>query len=104
MVMGMTLLTRDQILQAQDIARETVSVPEWGGSVLVRGLTGQERDAYEATIMRLNGTNAQMNLVNSWRGPSSTMTAIGCSAMTMWRYWQRKARRRWSAFSILRSV
>ncbi len=61
----MRLLTRDQILQAQDIARETVSVPEWGGSVLVRGLTGQERDAYEATIMRLNGTNAQMNLVNA---------------------------------------
>ncbi len=61
----MNLLTRDQILQAQDIARETVSVPEWGGDVLVRGLTGQERDAYEATIMRLNGTNAQMNLVNA---------------------------------------
>jgi hypothetical protein len=65
MVVDMSLLTRDQILQAQDIAREEISVPEWGGSVLVRGLTGQERDAYEATIMRLNGTNAQMNLVNA---------------------------------------
>jgi hypothetical protein len=61
----MALLNRDQILQAQDIARESVAVPEWGGEVLVRGLTGQERDAYEATIMRLNGTNAQMNLMNA---------------------------------------
>ena len=65
MDVDMSLLTRDQILQAQDIARETVAVPEWGGDVLVRGLTGQERDAYEATIMSLNGTNARMNLVNA---------------------------------------
>ena len=31
----MAILTRDQILQAQDIQREVVSVPEWGGEVLV---------------------------------------------------------------------
>ncbi len=61
----MALLTREQILQAQDIKTESVPVPEWGGEVLVRGMTGQERDAYEATIVRLNGTNPQMNLVNA---------------------------------------
>ena len=60
----MTFLTREQILQAQDIQRESVSVPEWGGDVLVQSLSGAERDAYEATVMRLNGTDAQINLVN----------------------------------------
>ncbi len=59
------LLNRDQILAAQDIAWEDVDVPEWSGSVRVRGLTGEERDAYEATILKMRGTNAQLNLANA---------------------------------------
>ena len=47
------LLTRQAILDAQDIGREVVPVPEWGGSVLIRGLTGRERDAFEASIVRM---------------------------------------------------
>ena len=58
-------LTRDQILQAKDIQTEEVAVPEWGGAVLVRGLTGEERDGYEASIMSLRGTDAQLNLRNA---------------------------------------
>ena len=58
-------LTRDQILQAKDIQTEEVPVPEWGGAVLVRGLTGEERDGYEASIMSLRGTDAQLNLRNA---------------------------------------
>jgi hypothetical protein len=42
------MLTRDAILNADDARRELVRVPEWGGEVWVRGLTGAERDAYEA--------------------------------------------------------
>jgi len=38
----MAYLTRDDILGADDIERETVEVPEWGGEVLVRGLTAQQ--------------------------------------------------------------
>jgi len=59
------MLTRDQILGADDLRRETVAVPEWGGEVLVRTLNGAERDAYEATIIQQRGTNATMNLVNA---------------------------------------
>jgi len=46
------LLTRDAILAANDLRVERVDVPEWGGSVLVRGLTAAERDAFDlaATI------------------------------------------------------
>lgn len=32
------------VLGAQDVTFETVRVPEWGGSVRVRSLTGAERD------------------------------------------------------------
>lgn len=46
----MSILSRDQILEAEDRPTETVYVPEWGGGVKVRGLSGAERDAYEASI------------------------------------------------------
>lgn len=52
-------LTRDQILAADDLPRETVAVPEWGGEVVVRALTGEERDAYEVeTAQAMNAGNA----------------------------------------------
>ena len=49
------LLTRDQILAARDIQTELVAVPEWGGSVMVRGLTGRGRDAMEARFTDARG-------------------------------------------------
>ena len=51
----MTYLTRDDILNANDLQREPVPVPEWGGTVLVRALSGTERDAFEAGIVHPNG-------------------------------------------------
>lgn len=50
------LLTRDQILAAKDIATEKVEVPEWGGSVLVRGLSGGARDTIEAIYTSADGS------------------------------------------------
>lgn len=44
------LLTKDQMLAADDIKSERVGVPEWGGDVMVRGLTGRQRDAWEASM------------------------------------------------------
>lgn len=57
-------LSRDAILQAQDIQREEVAVPEWGGTVLVRGLTGKERDGLEASMIEGKGKKANVNLAN----------------------------------------
>lgn len=37
-------LSKEQILSASDLPREKVSVPEWGGDVFVRVMTGTERD------------------------------------------------------------
>lgn len=45
------LLTRDEILGANDRATEEVETPEWGGpgaGVTVRALSGTERDKYQA--------------------------------------------------------
>jgi hypothetical protein len=38
------MLTRDQILNAQDRVIETLGIPEWGGSLCVRSLTAGERE------------------------------------------------------------
>ena len=45
------VLNRKDILEADDIKLELVSVPEWGGSVYVKGMTGSERDQYEAAMV-----------------------------------------------------
>jgi len=43
----MGILSKEAILAADDIRRERVAVPEWGGDVFVRTITGMERDAWE---------------------------------------------------------
>jgi|CXWL01.1.fsa_nt_gi hypothetical protein len=43
----MDLLTKEKILAADDIKRERVDVPEWGGAVLVGVLSGTDRDRWE---------------------------------------------------------
>jgi hypothetical protein len=57
-------LNRDAILSADDLKRETVSVPEWGGTVCVRTMTGAERDQFEAEMLRTRGTSAENKLAN----------------------------------------
>jgi tartrate dehydratase beta subunit/fumarate hydratase class I family protein len=56
------MLTREQILAVQDITQETVEVPEWGGSVYVRGMTGTERDAFEQKILVQKGKKREANM------------------------------------------
>lgn len=48
-------LSKDDILKADDVRTEEVEVPEWGGSVLVRGMTGEERDEFEASMLVRRG-------------------------------------------------
>lgn len=45
------ILTKDQILQADDRHMKEVEVPEWGGSVIVKTLSGDERDQFEESIL-----------------------------------------------------
>lgn len=57
-------LTRTEILNAPDLQSEEVAVPEWGGDVLVKGLTGAQRDAYEASIVKQVGGKPRMDMEN----------------------------------------
>lgn len=60
----MAVLTRDAILGASDIKTRTVSVPEWGGDVLVGTMSGEARDAWEQSLIRKVGAKSEPNLIN----------------------------------------
>lgn len=49
------------ILNADDMKFEVVDVPEWGGKVRIRSMSGEERDAFEASIA---GEGKVMNTQN----------------------------------------
>jgi hypothetical protein len=51
------LLSRDEILAAEDRATEVVDVPEWGGAVTIRALSGTERDRFETESVSYGRTN-----------------------------------------------
>lgn len=60
----MSTLKRDDILKVQDIKVEKIPVPEWGGDVYVKGMTGTERDAFESSIVSAKGKNTSVNMSN----------------------------------------
>lgn len=60
----MAILTREKILNAVDIHFEIVPVPEWGGEVWVRSLSGSERDAFEASIVEFKGKKTAVKIQN----------------------------------------
>lgn len=60
----MNLLNRDDILNVADMSSEVVEVPEWGGAVRVKSLTGAERDRFEASIIERAGKKTKMNMAN----------------------------------------
>ncbi len=64
-------LSRDDILAADDLPRESVEVPEWGGAVHLRSMTGTERDAFEVGLMGKTGTNME-----NIRSRLITLTAV----------------------------
>lgn len=58
-------LTRDEILAVKDIRLEEVKVPEWGGSVFVKGMIGAERDKFETSLVEMRGKVQVANLNNA---------------------------------------
>lgn len=72
----MILLTRDQILAAPEAAAvvEDVEVPEWGGVVRVRALSGWERDRFEESLTVRRGKKIQVSMANV----RARLTALCC--------------------------
>ncbi|MEV2236704.1 hypothetical protein [Micromonospora sp. NPDC049891] len=61
----MAILSRDAILSAEDRTFGEVDVPEWGGTVRIRSITGKQRDSYEASLIQQRGNSRQMNMRNA---------------------------------------
>ena len=57
-------LTRDEILKCDDQQIAKVSVTEWGGHVYVRSMTGEQRDAWEASQIGGTAAKPQVKLDN----------------------------------------
>jgi len=56
------ILTKDEILKIEDIKTEEVEVPEWGGVVLVKTMSGRERDQLESSVITKPGERNLTNL------------------------------------------
>lgn len=56
-------LKRDDILRADDLRYVDVEVPEWGGVVRVRTLTGTERSQYQASVFEFGADGKSVRYV-----------------------------------------
>jgi hypothetical protein len=59
------ILSRADILNAKDIRTERVPCPEWGGDVIVRGLTAAERDKWEASLFTTKRHGNSFELISN---------------------------------------
>lgn len=67
-------LSKADILAANDLPRRAVSVPEWGGDVYVRTMTGAERDEYETLVFTRQQAGGGM--VKDLRGVKSLLVVL----------------------------
>ena len=55
----MRFLSKEQILERRPLPFEDVEIPEWGGTVRVRGLSAADGDKFLASLMRMNGQKVE---------------------------------------------
>ena len=72
----MAVLDRNAILEAKDLPTETVDVPEWGGQVIVRTLTGEERDQYETSMFEIVGEGSKRTAITKLENIRATLVAL----------------------------
>lgn len=73
------ILNRDSILNIDDLPRERVAVPEWGGGeVIVRALTAAERDTYNSTLfqVRPRGRSRDPEVVYNPQNATARLVAL----------------------------
>ncbi len=70
-------LNKQQILEADDLPRELVPVPEWGGDILVRSMSGAEKDSLDASLMSDDGTRVSKERFRNYRARVAVLTVVG---------------------------
>jgi len=73
----MKILSRKEILEAEDIQVEQVLIPEWGedAGVNVKGMNGSERDIFESSLVNQRGQGIKVNTVNI-RAKLASLTVV----------------------------
>ena len=56
------MLSREEILSKNDLKKEVVTVPEWGGDVYVSEMTGEARDAWEQGLISKDESRRMKNI------------------------------------------
>lgn len=56
-------LSRAEILGAADIVVDGVDVPEWGGQVYIRAMSGAQRDKFETAVLGKDLDNIRARMV-----------------------------------------
>ena len=74
----MTFLTRDEILSAGSLATEVVEVPELKGEVMVRELTAEQRDLFQASMIEIS-TSGKGAEIKSVRLENATARLVALS-------------------------
>lgn len=69
-------LTKEQIFAANDLATEPVDVKEWGGSVIVRSMTGADRDAFESSLVTFGEDGKRIADLSNMRAKLVAMTVV----------------------------
>lgn len=81
----MTYLSADAILGADDLGVEDVDVPEWGGTVRVRGMSGTERDRFEAGMLAENMKVSKDKALTNYRARLAAATLIDADGKRLFR-------------------
>lgn len=59
-------LNINDILNSSDIKTKKIDIPEWGGFVEIRSMTGESRDAYEESVFKkLDNGDYERDLSNA---------------------------------------
>lgn len=70
------ILSKEQILEASDLKAQPVEVPEWGGTVLVRSMTGADRDAFEASMVTVHPDGSRTPEMRNLRAKLVALTLV----------------------------
>ena len=57
------ILGLDEIL-GSPLKLRTIEVPEWGGSIILREMSGRDREAFEEAVISMNGSDPQASKGN----------------------------------------
>jgi len=64
------------VLTADDLVKELVKVPEWGGELYISTLTAADRDSYEASIIESDGSGSFRQNFKNMRAKLVARTAV----------------------------